>query len=164
MEDLVWYVCYGSNLLEERFRCYIQGGKYQGKVYKGCEDKTDPRRRRAAILPYERYFAQKSKFWDEGGVAFLDKDKPSVVLGKMYLISEDQFEAVKEQEGRWYQTLLCFEKVDGHPVKSFTNDKRCNENPPSERYRQVISAGMREMLEDKDLLKFPAVVLQKAGG
>ncbi|MDR2101675.1 MAG: hypothetical protein LBP43_03815 [Treponema sp.] len=161
MEKLVWYVCYGSNLLEERFRCYITGETFRvnGVKYRGCTDKTPPRDKRAAILPCELYFAKKSSSWDGGGVAFLDKDKPSVVLGKMYLISEEQFREIHEQEGPWYKALLNFGEHGGYPVKSFTSEKRCAENPPSEKYRRVITAGMREMLEDKGIFKFPAVVL-----
>ena len=29
-EELVWYLSYGSNLLEERFLCYIEGGTPPG--------------------------------------------------------------------------------------------------------------------------------------
>jgi hypothetical protein len=25
-QDQIWYACYGSNILQERFLCYIQGG------------------------------------------------------------------------------------------------------------------------------------------
>ena len=42
--NLVWYACYGSNLLKKRFLCYIQGGKIEGckKSYFGCDDKSPP--------------------------------------------------------------------------------------------------------------------------
>ncbi|MBL0236650.1 MAG: hypothetical protein IPQ02_08595 [Saprospiraceae bacterium] len=36
--DYIWYASYGSNLLEERFQCYIKGGMPKGstKTYLGC--------------------------------------------------------------------------------------------------------------------------------
>lgn len=42
LQDKVWYACYGSNLLEEHFLCYILGGQPAGvkTVYGGCNDKT----------------------------------------------------------------------------------------------------------------------------
>ena len=41
-QDQIWYACYGSSILEERFLCYIQGGQPNGTrtIYDGCRDKT----------------------------------------------------------------------------------------------------------------------------
>ncbi len=45
MKDYVWYACYGSNLLYERFKCYILGGTFNGngRYHDGCQDKTLPK-------------------------------------------------------------------------------------------------------------------------
>ena len=42
--ETVWYVGYGSNLLRERFICYITGGQFRlgGSHTNGCKDKTLP--------------------------------------------------------------------------------------------------------------------------
>lgn len=189
MDQFLWYACYGSNLLYERFRCYIEGGecKYNGVGYRGCRDKTlpGPGSIRAAVLPYALYFGNHSKSWGGGGVAFLDKDKPSVTLGKMYLITEEQFVDVYMQENcgpewprgvpegdlealqeycrchsKWYHEVLEFGEFEGHPVKTFTNGNRLAENPPSEPYLEVIRLGMEEMLKDKNVFKSPVAILR----
>ena len=40
----VWYACYGSNLLRERFMLYIQGGfcRFNNREYTPCNDKSAP--------------------------------------------------------------------------------------------------------------------------
>lgn len=44
LQDKIWYACYSSNILEERFICYIKGGQPKGvqTKYEGCTDKTLP--------------------------------------------------------------------------------------------------------------------------
>jgi hypothetical protein len=113
-------------------------------------------------LPYEIYFGKESQPWGGGGVAFLDAEKPSVVLGKMYLVSEEQFEDIHEQEGKWYNRTLEFkcDQINDWPVKSFTHDTRCKENPPSLTYRGVIQSGMEEMLKDERIFQSPAAILR----
>jgi len=41
-DDMVWYISYGSNMLEERLKYYILGGTchFNNKTYVGCKDKT----------------------------------------------------------------------------------------------------------------------------
>ena len=65
-EDLVWYASYGSNLQEERFLCYIMGGKAIGsnKSNPGCKDKTPPRDTEEIYIESEMYFAKSSSVWD----------------------------------------------------------------------------------------------------
>ena len=43
---LVWYACYGSNLLKERFLCYIRGGRPIGaqRTFYGCKNKKEPKK------------------------------------------------------------------------------------------------------------------------
>jgi len=43
-ENLVWYACYGSNIMYERFMYYIQGEIFFGnnRPHTGCNDKTPP--------------------------------------------------------------------------------------------------------------------------
>ena len=46
VNDLVWYVAYGSNLSQDRFACYVQGGRADRRArrsYPGCRDRTPPR-------------------------------------------------------------------------------------------------------------------------
>lgn len=103
--DLVWYACYGSNLLESRFLCYIKGGIPDGceKIFTGCTDKTPPFDSEKCIIPYQLYFAKESYPWGGGGVAFLkserlDNDEKRKTLGRKYLITKEQFVQVLRQE------------------------------------------------------------------
>ncbi|MGX1752144.1 hypothetical protein [Sphingobacterium sp. NPDC055346] len=58
--DKVWYACYGSNLLKDRFYCYIQGGQPAGAntIYEGCTDKSLPIDEENIIINAELYFAK----------------------------------------------------------------------------------------------------------
>jgi hypothetical protein len=148
--DLVWYVCYGSNILYERFMCYIRGGIFyaNGKGYPGCTDKTPPQDFRAVIIPYEMYFGNSSPSWGNTGVAFLDIEKPSSTPGRMYLITEAQFNEIHCQEGYsadWYGTIVQWDEYEGYPVKTFTNSQRREENPPCDAYCEVIKKGKEEI-------------------
>ena len=112
----IWYASYGSNLLEERFLCYIKGGKPSGssKRHDGCFDKTLPQNNAKIYINHELYFARKSKSWDNGGVAFLSEKFESnhKTLGRMYLITPDQFTEVVKQEIDFEGTLeLDFDKA-----------------------------------------------------
>jgi hypothetical protein len=98
--ELVWYASYGSNLCRERFMCYVQGGvlKATERRYPGCRDKTEPRADGRITIPHELYFSGHSKLWG-GAMAFV-RAQPSRVetLGRMYLVSFQQFEDVIAQE------------------------------------------------------------------
>ncbi len=69
----VWYVTYGSNLSEARFRCYLGGGRPVGgtRLYTGCRDPRSPRRRVSLEVPGGLYFAGESSVWS-GGRAYFD--------------------------------------------------------------------------------------------
>ena len=152
MSELVWYASYGSNLLRKRFLCYIKGGTLKGvqHSYGGCSDKTLPHDDRQIMIPHELYFAQSSNIWDGGGVAFIKSTKSTGrdTLGRMYLITREQFVDVVVQENaldrsengetleidfertihdgetvidaNWYSRLLYLGTEDGYPILTFT--------------------------------------------
>lgn len=147
----VWYACYGSNIYFDRFRYYITGGTYPltGKEHKGCRDKTLPTESVPILIPYEMYFGNESSSWGGCGVAFLDTSKPSVVVGRAYLITAEQFEDVHLQEGpslNWYDKIVDLGAYRDYPIKTFTNSTRRQENRPSATYLQEIERGMRELI------------------
>ena len=147
----VWYACYGSNISFDRFRYYITGGTYPltGKEYTGCRDKTLPTESVPILIPFEMYFGNQSRSWGGNGVAFLDTSKPSVVVGRAYLITDEQFEEVHGQEGNslnWYDKIVELGIYRGEPIKTFTNSSRRRENAPSPKYLQVIAQGMLELI------------------
>jgi hypothetical protein len=172
--DKVWYASYGSNLLEKRFSCYIAGGTPEGaqREYEGCTDRTLPQESKPIIINAELYFARQSKTWHGGGVAFIKPtESPDVkTLGRMYLITAEQFSEVVKQEIRlkedlildleeleekgslllneesWYNKLLFLGREDGYPIFTFTNKDYLKDeiNPPHETYFKTISAGLKE--------------------
>jgi hypothetical protein len=102
MDTDIWYCSYGSNLLFERFRLYIEGGEAAivKKSYRGCNDPTLPERSEGYIIPYELYFSKKSRQWENGGVAFIahGERRTAKTYCRIYRISADQFREVVQQE------------------------------------------------------------------
>jgi hypothetical protein len=100
-DKYVWYACYGSNLSKERFLFYVKGGfcKLNNKDYKGCADKSEPIKDRPIVIHHRLYFGNRSNSWNGGGVAFIDpqQNREERTLGRMYLITEEQFEQVHKQ-------------------------------------------------------------------
>jgi hypothetical protein len=180
----VWYACYGSNLSSQRISCYIQGGKplESNRNYQGCTDKTPPLKDRQYVIYHELYFAKSSPIWDNGGVAFLkpEKDPEYTTLGRMYLITEEQFIQVLRQENGqdpddtsmtidlkrtiqkgaitigngWYSHVMFLGFKDEVPIFTFTSPDILTPNPPGPHYLQTIRSGIHECypsLTDSDI-------------
>jgi hypothetical protein len=176
-------VGYGSNLRTERFECYIKGGqpKLAHKTDPGCNDPSPPLRVEKVSIPYQLYFAEASNNWTDGdtpgAVAFLGHEVTTTnpTIGRMYLITEDQFKDVFKQEngipvatesnlfdlrevnaktrvtflhgkGNWYGTIVYLGDKDGYPKYTFTASREHGHyNAPSRPYLRTIIAGLREM-------------------
>jgi gamma-glutamylcyclotransferase (GGCT)/AIG2-like uncharacterized protein YtfP len=156
-KDLVWYVAYGSNMLEERFLCYINGGKFRGngRNHIPCKDVTPPRAKMRYPIPNNMYFANSSGSWDESGVSFLDvsSDKEGFAYGVAYLISRTQFEHICNEENagkfptgesKWYNKKFLIENRDGMEFWTVTNAGRIPTTPVKERYLLVLKEGLKE--------------------
>ena len=172
--QLVWYAGYGSNLLRERFECYIKGGKPKGstRAYPGCRDKTDPCADRPVTLRHEFFFADHSSSWN-GAVGFIRPvASNATTLARMYLISYGQFNDVVRQENgrkvpgdiivplyedlsrgahweitgvRLYGRLIKTGMLDEHPILTFTTTRDdFMVGPPSEAYIKMIVQGLEE--------------------
>eukprot|EP00243_Klebsormidium_subtile_P004427 TRINITY_DN18401_c0_g1_i1.p1 TRINITY_DN18401_c0_g1~~TRINITY_DN18401_c0_g1_i1.p1 ORF type:complete len:323 (-),score=48.47 TRINITY_DN18401_c0_g1_i1:767-1735(-) len=99
----VWYASYGSNLLEERFMCYIKGGKTESMAMSlaPCSDPTPPTAIEAFVVPHRLFFAhEKSVTWGVGGVSFItSKETPdSKTVIRAYRITLQQFNEVARKE------------------------------------------------------------------
>lgn len=154
-EEYVWYVSYGSNMLRERFMCYIEGGSYEeSRYHPPCEDTTPPVAVRTIEIPHDMYFANDSGSWDGGGVSFLDvTNDDGKSLGVAYLITREQFDHVvfEENAGRpqnpdygWYEDTIDLEKMDGFEVKTITNKSLRPYNEPVPKYLDVLRRGIRQ--------------------
>lgn len=151
-ENYVWYACYGSNMLKERFMYYIKGGvcRFNGAFYRGGKDKSDPVDERLFTIPHQLYFGMEAPKWKDGGVAFLnpEKDESFVTLGRLYKITSEQFNDVQGQEGGWYSEVLELGELDEIPVKTFTHSTIVEKNRPCDTYIDVIRLGLKETYPD----------------
>ena len=151
-DDYVWYVSYGSNMLKERFMCYIKGGecRFNGRHYRGCDDRTPPVKSFAVSIPHSMYFGYSSGSWDGSSVSFLEPEEGGSCMGRAWLITRAQFERVHTQEGageNWYNLPLSLGTIDGIEAVTFTHDTKYEETEPSEIYLDVVKRGMRETEE-----------------
>ena len=145
----VWYACYGSNILRERFMLYIQGGfcKFNERNYIPCNDTSAPLDSKTINIPYKLYFGNSSGSWQGGGVAFLEPERNdnTTTLGRMYLITEDQFKEINTQEGPgWYDLIINLGTLNGVPIKTFTHSRMFTSNLPVQKYLKVIEDGISE--------------------
>ena len=154
MTKYVWYAAYGSNLYRNRFLLYIQGGnaEYVNMTYSGCTNKSLPLKESTCCIPYELYFSQKAVKWQNKAVAFIKStpDSEKETLCKIYLITEEQFLEVNQQENsqpadfeasnidleatkqqryslvgsedscQWYGRIIYTGEKEGFPIYSFT--------------------------------------------
>lgn len=174
--------------------CYIQGGVPEGRTEpnEGSRDRTPPVDSRPIPLNFELYFAGSSSAWGNGGTAFIRRGgRKSLVLGRAYLITDEQFNDVVLQEntkrvdgslfvppfdqlsrkGQWvlpgnplYGGLLNIGSEGGHPVLTFTtarNDLRAS--APSENYVKVIVSGLKETYPRMTITEISAYLLQAEG-
>ncbi len=137
VSDYAWYVCYGSNLLRERFDDYLR--RTNAIVYA----------EKSYMLDGEIYFAKHSSRWDNKGVCFLDlskKDKKS--YGWAYLVDKDKIDAItKEEGGSWYpKQNVGFDKY-GIEAYTVTGLERYSETEPGMDYLTIIAAGLRERFD-----------------
>lgn len=143
-DERVWYACYGSNLQEKRFRCYIQGGTCaeNGRYYDGCRDKSLWTDSKVRFFPGRMYFGNHSSSWNNGGVAFYDEEAEGGTLMRMYKITRGQLNDVQKQEGpspSWYgRRVLLGVDADGIPVYTLTSESRRPQTRPDEAYLQLI--------------------------
>lgn len=173
--DRVWYASYGSNLNSDRFLCYILGGTPTGSKHRnpGSRDRTPPLDSRPLTLNFELYFAGNIRAWGDGGVAFIRRGETTArTLGRMYLITEEQFnDVVLQENGKpvdgtrilpqfpelvrnertiltesgLYGDLLLLEDGPDGAIFSFTTHRHdLRPNAPSEAYVKVIAAGIKE--------------------
>lgn len=170
----IWYASYGSNLMEERFLCYIKGGKPLGSQLfeKGARNKSDPLKSTMFTLSHRLYFAKDKSKWGRGGVAFIENE-PNVhvtTYSKAYLITTEQFTDIVAQENGlsslhidyhsfykkgfldivdgWYGRLLSIGEIDNIPVATFTSPEDLDLSqryPPAQPYVAVILNGLQEL-------------------
>ncbi len=173
LQDKIWYACYGSNILEERFLCYIKGGKPNGAktTYDGCNNKSLPAENEVFYFNFELYFAKESRNWDNGGVAFIRTllEPQELTIGRIYLITKGQLIDIAKQETgtktelkidfdktiedgsyifkrpSWYGNILYLGQHNGNPIFTLTNENDLQPfTKPSKNYIKTIVEGIKE--------------------
>ncbi len=174
VNDYVWYASYGSNLLQNRFHCYIRGGTPHGSIknHIGCRDKSLPIQEKNIIINRELYFAKDESSWGSGGVAFIkpNEEKEQVTFGKMYLITKEQFLDIVCQENdleynldikfdkviennnlrvfedSWYDEIVFLGYEASWPVFTFSHHKYLKDelSPAHSNYMKCLSDGLME--------------------
>jgi hypothetical protein len=159
--------------------CYIRGGQPEGacKSYLGCTDITPPKANKNIQIPNKLYFSKSSSIWEHGGVAFIKAKTISgtdgKTLGRMYLITTEQYVQVVRQEnavdpdndsidvdfiktirdgesminGGWYSRILYLGMDSSYPIFTFTagwDDSEIELNVPGKNYLQSIIKGIKE--------------------
>jgi hypothetical protein len=168
----VWYAAYGSNLLYERFACYLAGGKAPGalRANPGARDPSPPTACEAAEIPGRLLFARHSRTWG-AAVAFLDpQQKSHTSLARLYRITPRQMEDVLAQENHlspgsvslnpfalaagasvvacegWYGLVCRHPDRDGLPVITLTSsdDLHAHQGEPSAAYLRAMARGLKQ--------------------
>ena len=151
--DYIWYVSYGSNMLYDRFLCYIEGGSYEDSRYHPpCDDPSLPLAVKTVEIAHDMYYGNTSSSWQFGGVSFLDTSKEGHAYGVAYLITREQFDHVAAEEndgqfpgsGEWYNYKRTIGALDGFELVTVTNDKLRESNSPSQKYLKALKEGMEE--------------------
>lgn len=162
-KKLMYYVAYGSNMLNERFMNYIKGGlcRFNGKYYNSCKNISEPLKSIKVNIPYDMYFSKSSSKWNESSVCFLDDSKSGFAYGKGYLITKEQFDDIQKQEGiYWYGKIINLGEIDGFQAYTFANDKNLSHKgyeSISKEYLKVLKLGLKETyneLTDEEIEKY----------
>jgi hypothetical protein len=153
--------------------CYIAGGKPPGSqhVNPGSRDKTPPIDKRPISLDWELYFAGYSNWWKGAGAFIRPSPQKALTLGRMYLITYNQFnDVVLQENGRpvnGERLLPAFEKLvqqrdfllpgvetygrvirlgeeERWPIFTFTATRSFPIGVPSEAYMKIIVRGIKE--------------------
>ena len=157
--ELVYYASYGSNLLEERFLTYIKGGicRFNGREYTGCSNQNSPIKSKPILIPYKMFYSKNSSSWNNKAVSFLDIDRNGKSYGKAYLITKQQFDEIKKQEGSWYSKVVNLSDIGGHKCYTFTSETQLEHKKISEvdvSYIKVLTEGIKESfpkISDKEI-------------
>jgi hypothetical protein len=140
-ESYIWYAAYGSNLLKERFMCYLQGTEFRvdnGTILRAppkCDAGTTiqgdhPFNDQPFRLPFKLYFAREKSKWGPGGVAFLEIElkTPPPTLGRAYLLTLPQLRCIATGENQGSHPVnITNEMLSGTPgaFHGITTDQQC---------------------------------------
>lgn len=161
VEQVVWYVAYGSNLRAVRLQAYLDRGP----------DPTPPRAVRSMTIGHPLFFAGESLVWG-GGRAYVDHTsvEPPATPARAWLLTRAQWNDLHAREsgeehgagtdpatldpgevrvvgrGR-YDALIGFGEHEGAPAVTFTRPEPFDPavcTRPDPRYLRAIATGLAE--------------------
>ncbi|HAX06354.1 MAG TPA: histone deacetylase [Acidimicrobiaceae bacterium] len=168
--DRIWYGAYGSNVLQERFLRYIEGGRYASNHphQVGARDNQRPGAKSPLLHgPWSLSFGYSSERWG-GGVAFLDPEIDEAACIRCWNITDQQFMDVAAQENglqpgeievdiaevkeagelvigdTWYSRIVYLGEYLGQPIMTFTSSESIKATAPGKSYLSVILNGFLE--------------------
>ena len=172
--NAVWYVAYGSNLLEARFLAYLMGcgDDPVWGAHRGARDPSPPSGDRRVVVPHPVFFGGHSQKW-QGGCCFCRAEPPEPerlpVVGRAWRITWEQMADVVAQENNSptdqasmpeappppgvatrvldgvIDLVVGMPKVDGELACTLASSDPPGIGPPSLTYRGVLATGMAEM-------------------
>src|SRR5215469_1550614 len=139
-ESYIWYAAYGSNVLRERFMCYLEGTEFRaenGTILRAppkCDAGTriqgdHPFNDQPFRLPFKLYFACEKTKWGPGGVAFVEIEPvtPPPTLGRAYLLTLPQLRCIARGENDGlYPVNITNDTLSGSPgmTHGITTDRQ----------------------------------------
>lgn len=169
--DELWYVSFGSNMLESRFRKYLPDWP---AARTGMHDLR--RFRRDVTIAHPLYFAGASAVWDDSSVAFvsLRADAGSTSYCRAYRVTPGELARIVSGENgipfiQWnsefvaptigahvrldmhdggdprrakYDSLLRVDTIEGVPAVTLTTARNLERRTPSARYLDAVAAGL----------------------
>src|SRR5690625_5218924 len=152
------------------------------KVERGCANQTPPKKVEKATLPFPLYFMREKSKWGKGGVAFIghEKDPHTTTFARRYLITDEQFREVVEQENNmdslninvgdiidrgfvdltagWYGRVIYLGEAEGAPMFTFTSSNAMGDfdfTIPPPTYLYMISRGLKEVgLAEEEIVDY----------
>lgn len=153
-DGMIWYAAYGSNLCFQRFKCYLKGGKpfFGNESNSGCRDGIIPDENERYIIKHPIIFASarddlSSRMWGKGGVAFLDDSSEGVSFARIWKLTYEQYDEVRDQESRsiYDKEIFLGYHGDGFPVKTITSSKEQKTlTMPSPSYIKTMTRGLSQ--------------------
>ncbi len=169
-ERTIWYVAYGSNLLQARFLSYLEGTDAEFGAHTGARNSDPPSDELPFALRHRIYFAGMSVRW-QAPVAFvrLHPNPRPVTFACGYRLAWSQLEDVLAQENGMepglqltalpaapgehieletngkYNAVLRLDDHEGEPVVTATTLRRFELGAPSAPYLETMRRGLLEL-------------------
>lgn len=174
----VWYAAFGSNLSNDRFAVYLNGGVAPGSfgASPGARDSSPPAGVQTRFSKHQLMFGGEAQRWSGGGVAFLNCEPGDHHTAlRLHDITSEQFDDVVQQENgmdmpvpvdfehagrtgfidvfdsQYGRVLHLGQHEDGKHIFTITSADPPQENAPHPTYIRTIANGLLDGFGFDDL-------------